>query len=425
MHRLARNDPSAFGESPVADEEQTVTPPGGPRPASQVHQVAPGETVLRAGAQHQVVQSSGTLDPSDIVVTPGGARARSLVHEIAAGAVVDGSGGLHRMLEPSGKVLADFGRIELKATAVPLMPLNVVHPAPKAPAFGSGWITNTGWTNTTGTPVSFFSTTWVVPPAPSTQSGQLLYLFNGIQNSTMIYQPVLQWGNNGSFGGNYWCVASWYADGQGGPAFHSTPVNVNVGDTLVGIMTLTGQGPQGFSYDCVFQGIGNSDLKITNVQELTWCVETLECYYITQCSDYPNTDKTAMRAIEIRTGTTHPSITWTVSDIVTDCGQHTLVFDEDATGHGEVDLWYHGSPFWTAGFGTISPGTSQDWWFAWGGNGDVGPQLIQAEPLASSGELVTTQIAESRDGNGFTAYHAIVRNDGPNPVAFQWRGGGR
>jgi hypothetical protein len=78
---------------------------------------------------------------------------------------------------------------------------------------------------------------------------------------------------------------------------------------------------------------------------------------------------------------------------------------------------------WTSGSGSIAPGTSQDWWFVWGGNGDVGPQLIQAEPLGNSGELVTTQIAESLS-NGALTYHAVVRNDGPNAVNFQWRGGG-
>jgi len=51
---------------------------------------------------------------------------------------------------------------------------------------------------------------------------------------------------------------------------------------------------------------------------------------------------------------------------------------------------------WTSGNGTIAAGQSQDWWFSWGGNGDVGPQLIQAEPLGVSGELSTTAIAEPR-----------------------------
>jgi hypothetical protein len=79
---------------------------------------------------------------------------------------------------------------------------------------------------------------------------------------------------------------------------------------------------------------------------------------------------------------------------------------------------------WTIGSGTIAPGTSQDWWFTWGGNGDAGPQLIQAEPTASSGELATVQIAESLNSSGFLTYHATVKNEGTNTVSFRWRGGG-
>ena len=81
------------------------------------------------------------------------------------------------------------------------------------------------------------------------------------------------------------------------------------------------------------------------------------------------------------------------------------------------------TPFWVTGAGTIAPGKSQDWWFSFG-DGDAGPELIQAEPVAASGELATTQIAESRDGNGVLTYHAAVHNQGANAVAFQWRGGG-
>ena len=79
---------------------------------------------------------------------------------------------------------------------------------------------------------------------------------------------------------------------------------------------------------------------------------------------------------------------------------------------------------WTAGSGTIAPGASQDWSFGWGGNGDVGPQLIQAEPMQASGELATTQIAESLDSNGHLTYHATVQNQGSTTVSFRWRGGG-
>ena len=79
---------------------------------------------------------------------------------------------------------------------------------------------------------------------------------------------------------------------------------------------------------------------------------------------------------------------------------------------------------WTAGNGTIGAGESQDWSFAWGGNGDKGPQLIQAEPLGASGELATVQIAETLDNNGYLSYRATVTNNGSASVQFQWRGGG-
>lgn len=79
---------------------------------------------------------------------------------------------------------------------------------------------------------------------------------------------------------------------------------------------------------------------------------------------------------------------------------------------------------WTFGSGTLAPGEVQEWWFTWGGNGDVGPQLIQAEPVGPSAELTTFQISESLDGNGHLTYYATVRNDGPSGVSFTWRGGG-
>jgi len=428
----------------VADGEDLVITPGGPRPKGKVQPVSPGQAVRRTpDGTYSVVSESlpegnegGLIMAEEQVLTPGGLRPKSLVYLIQPGAVLDGAGGHHRMLDSSGKVLADFGIIVAKPPGKPLMPGDVVKPTgpllppggvakPPVPAFGSGWITYASWTNTTGTPVSLFSTRWVVPPAPSTQSGQTIFLFNGIQNSTMIYQPVLQWGGSAAGGGNYWSVASWYADGQGGQAFHTNLVQVNPGDVLIGVMTLTSQSAQGFSYNCQFQGIANTSLPIQNVQELTWCVETLECYGITKCSDYPATNKTQMYAINMQTGSTHPVMVWSPTTPVSDCGQHTLIFDEDSAGSGEVDLWYSSSPFWTAGFGSIGAGASQDWWFSWGGSGDQGPQFIQAEPLNASGELVTTQIAESLDSSGHLTYHATVQNTGSNAVYFQWRGGGR
>jgi hypothetical protein len=338
-----------------------------------------------------------------------------------------------RTLAADGAVVADHGELPFHPPGRPLMPGQVtrsVAPAkagrsrPK-PALGEGWITYTSWSNDTGTPVSRFTTTWTVPPAPKTHNGQTIFLFNGIQNSTMIYQPVLQWGPSAAGGGERWSVASWYADGQGGQAFYSSLVDVNEGDVLTGVMALTHSDKSGFDYDCRFTGVANTDLTIQDVEELTWCIETLEAYKVTRESDYPNTPKTAMASVGLDTGGTHPSFVWSVHDDVTDTGQHTIVINEQVTGAGEVDIWYRPSPYWLSGFASIAPGTSQDWWFSWGGAGDVGPQLVQAQPVDPSGELVTVMTAESQDANGHLTYFATVRNDGSSPVHFQWRGGGR
>lgn len=281
----------------------------------------------------------------DDVLTPGGYRPRSLVHKVEPGHKLDAAEGRLRTLTASGQVVAEHGEIPRRAAGTPLMPGNVMRRPGIAPALGSGWIVYADWSNNTGKPVSSFATTWAVPPAPATQSGQTIFLFNGIQNSTMIYQPVLQWGPSAAGGGNYWAVASWYADGQGGHSFYSSLVQVNPGAALVGVMTLTGQSGAAFSYDCKFQGLANTDLPIQNVEQLTWCIETLEAYGVTQCSDYPNTPDTAMTNISLQTGGVSPSLAWAAVNAVTDCGQQAIVVSNANPG-GEVDLYYKPPKLW-------------------------------------------------------------------------------
>jgi hypothetical protein len=356
----------------------------------------------------------------DLVITPGGLRPRSLVHHIEPGATLDGAGGHHRKLGKAGEVLAEYGRIQERPGPEALMPGNVARAGRPTPALGDGWIVYAYWN--APNPITYFSTSWVVPPAPASSDGQVVFLFNGIQSNTMIYQPVLQWGVSAAGGGNYWAVASWYADGQGGPAFHSSLVRVNPGDVLTGVMTLTGHSAAGYSYNCEFTGIANSGYAITNVPELFQAVETLECYGLQQASDYPS-GKTEMSRIDIQTGKTAADVAWTVVDAVTDVGQQALIFDTDYSGYGEVDIYYGPTPYWNFGSATIAAGAKQDWWFTWSGSGDVGPQLFQAEPYSPSGYLATTEIAEERQGG--LVYHATVANQGSAAAEFRWRGGGR
>jgi hypothetical protein len=187
-------------KDPSGEQSDLVVTPGGPRRRDQVHLVRPGELVRRNEDGTYTIVSEASIShiegahamADDFVITPGGVRHKSLVHLIEPGAVLDGSAGRLRKLHWSGRVLADLGPIAQRAANRPLMPDNLAPPPRKVPGIGNGWIAYAYWSNTSGHTITTFSTTWTVPPPPETQSGQLLYLFNGIQNSTMIYQPVLR-----------------------------------------------------------------------------------------------------------------------------------------------------------------------------------------------------------------------------------------
>jgi Domain of unknown function (DUF4214) len=339
-----------LGYLSMGDERQPVITPGGPRPRESTHFVPPGQAVRQNpdGTFSIVTPSSDEATESDLmdeelVLTPGGFRPKSKVHFIRPGHSLRLVQGRHKEVDAQGAEVMDLGALEARPEGLPIMPRHVMRAKGPVPAFGSGWIAYADWTNTTGKPVSSFTTKWMVPPVPHTSSGQTIFLFNGIQNSSMIYQPVLQWGPSAAGGGAYWAVASWYADGQGGGSHYSTLVRVNPGDVLTGVMTLTAQSAHGFSYNCDFTGIANTSLVIQNVQELTWCIETLEAYGITKATDYPATAVTAFTGIELKVGTapaTDAALAWTAVDSITDTGQHAIVVSNANPG-GEVDIYYN------------------------------------------------------------------------------------
>lgn len=209
-----------------------------------------------------------------------------------------------------------------------------------------GWIENTEWRNGGSDPIISFTTSWIVPPEPASGDGQTVYLFNGMQpdSSAHILQPVLQWGSSKAGGGNYWSIANWYADGKGGQAVYMSPIQVSPGTVLRGVMTCTGQSSSGYNYICQFVGYPGIDITVTDVPELTWAFQTLECYELEQCSDYPDTPLTAMYGIEIETGTpgssgTDATIRWQGITKFNDCGQNCVVVSNDSPG-GAVYLYY-------------------------------------------------------------------------------------
>ncbi len=278
----------------------------------------------------------------DLVLTPGGYRPRSMVYQIPSDNVVSVVDGKLVQLDGDGGMVASLGDLPSRDTGNSAFPGGVnANPtafAQLAAPMGSGWIAFAGWTNNSGTPISCLSTTWTVPPAPTTSNGQTVFFFNGIQNASMIYQPVLQWGVSAAGGGAYWSIACWYAAAPPALSLYSSLVTVNPGDVLTGVMTLTGSSAAGFSYSSIFTGYPTTSLNITNQPELTWANETLEAYAITTCSDYPAQRMVSMSNIILQTGTTAPGLSWTATNQVTDCGQSCTVVSNSSSG-GEVDLY--------------------------------------------------------------------------------------
>jgi len=270
---------------------------------------------------------------ADLVITPGGPRPADRVHEVKPGNVVDRHGGHIRVLDQKGEVVADLGSVRERRTHRTL-PHEIATPLTDTHDLGSGWITYAYWENNTGQLVSNIITTWAVPPAPTTNHGQVIYLFNGMQDAgfSVIVQPVLQWWGADPAGAS-WRVASWYVEGSTAVA-KSPDTAVSVGQVLVGGITWTNPG----TYLCGFRNIPNSALVVQSMPELTWVFQTLETYYCQAASDYPNTPDTRMKDIGVDVGNTAQpatSLSWTAANVITDIGQNTFIVN-----NSEVDIYY-------------------------------------------------------------------------------------
>jgi hypothetical protein len=256
------------------------------------------------------------------VRTPGGFRHKSLVHVLGPGQIVaKGPSGVATRDTATGAV------VEFPAVGAQMQELA---------GEGGGWVTWADWTNGTGSPIRTFETSWVVPPPPLSDSGQLIYLFNALEDDAGddILQPVLQWGLSGAGGGSYWSVASWYVDSSK-HAFSTPVVCVNPGDNLVGVLSFDGS-----NYESEFQGIPGTSIIVQGLSPMVQATETLEVYGLTKNTDYPNTPVTRMSGIGLQLESGTASLAWQ-SEVMTNpaFGEHTDIVSNANPG-GIVDLFY-------------------------------------------------------------------------------------
>ena len=142
---------------------------------------------------------------------------------------------------------------------------------------------------------------WDVPPSPTSDDGQTLYFFNGLErwtNDLTIIQPVLGWNSDYS---NAWGIAAWNCC-YSGDTWEATPEHANPGDSLEGyVETTCSPGTKNCSqWDIVIIDDDNGNfsqfIDVPNHgQSFDWAFGgVLEVYNILQCSDYPGNRESSL-----------------------------------------------------------------------------------------------------------------------------------
>jgi len=165
--------------------------------------------------------------------------------------------------------------------------------AVKKPDISHAWVENASVT--TSSSYGFMHAFWNVPPAPTTNDGQTVYLFNGmedINDVVSIIQPVLGWNSDYA---DAWGIASWNCCVNGN-VNEATPTPVSSGDLIYGYMfdTCSAGTETCSTWDIVTWDLTSgkfSELLDTSNygQTFNWAFGgVLEVYNIVQCGDYPN-----------------------------------------------------------------------------------------------------------------------------------------
>lgn len=170
-------------------------------------------------------------------------------------------------------------------TAITYLPCSYVVP----PSY-SGWVEDAYYQIPSGYSLGHYSSSWQVPPAPTTNDGQTIVLFIGTEDSSnaAILQPVFNWQ-----------IASYYCTSV---CAHTPFTNVNVGDYFNGTENLAYFGcDRGNPYSIIATDTntgGSETLQECAYPQVNIYV-TLEAYNIYQCSDYPNAHWTTFSPAEI------------------------------------------------------------------------------------------------------------------------------
>jgi hypothetical protein len=221
------------------------------------------------------------------------------VHQIPSGAKIEfGSDG-----NPTGDVKMN-GQVIAHWNSCPEPSIDTRHlgsqhlQSPNPSGYGDGWVEASQWNPplSAADNIDDVNGYWYVP-GPPTEGGALLFMFNAIGSDTgggWIMQPVLQWGNNGNWGGDYYSFASWLVgpESSGYAAYSEPAIIVNPGDFLFGEQYQNGEDGSTLDYyvNAEDTTTGQSSPYAFTSQSIHWdqaYAGVLEAYNVTSCSQFP------------------------------------------------------------------------------------------------------------------------------------------
>jgi hypothetical protein len=332
---------------------------------------------------------TGAGSSGDYIISPAGPVLKSRAHLIETGAhIALRAGHVLKIKDVTGETLEDFGEykspagnnvspatssIHLPATngsklnlSTGGVPLNF-SPRP-VKGVSSDWQTWGSMTLSSGY-ITSLSTTWSVPQTPSqledTSYPQVVYIWDGVTaaNGNYLMQPVLQWGNNKSFGSyTTWEISNWYVWGTGlKECAYTAPTPVSVNETLTGTVSLNSSNDYVSSFSSGGTVLNTMTIEGGEVingntlpapEQPTIAYETLESYHfdgtgttqagdVAEVDDYPAQDYVAMTNITLQasSNTGVPS-GWALEPVTPGTfGEHAI-----SANSSVVDLWFKTLP---------------------------------------------------------------------------------
>jgi len=192
--------------------------------------------------------------PEGYVPAPGGYFVHSsCIHTVPSGAVVDidGNASVNGMSLPHNDP-CPYPRIKNGSTGHPPGMHNYMYT--QQPAGPPAW--------------TAVSTNQYVPPNPVNNDGQLVYYWNGLQDTGNLFvlQPVLQWGGDNGFGGEFWQIASWLVWSDGNYT-RTNAVQVTAGDYLDYDIEVVSVSGDTVTFDIRATDVTTNQVRTLSVQE--------------------------------------------------------------------------------------------------------------------------------------------------------------